>query len=127
MLIKPLFVLTVSLLSLGLLLPPCGAIAQEARGESGAQNTPASAKVHLKKVNLNTASPAKLQELPGVGPELAKRIVQHREKIGKFRKIEELLNVRGMGEKKFQKIKNRLVVYLRPSRRSLSSAEPVAG
>ncbi len=110
MLTKPLFVATVFLLCLGLSLPPCGAMGQEAKGDSGVRNTPANAKVHLKKVNLNTASPAKLQELPGVGPELAKRIVQHREKIGKFRKIEELLNVRGMGEKKFQKIKNRLVV-----------------
>jgi competence protein ComEA len=45
-----------------------------------------------------------------VGPSIAKRILDHRTKNGKFNKIEEILNVKGIGEKKFQKMKDRLVV-----------------
>jgi competence protein ComEA len=62
------------------------------------------------KINLNKATLDQLQTLPGVGPALAARILEHREKAGKFKRIEEILNIKGMGEKKFQKIKDRLVV-----------------
>jgi len=62
------------------------------------------------KVNLNTASAEQLETLPGVGPALAKRIIEHRTKAGKFTKIEELLNVKGIGEKTFQRMKDRLTV-----------------
>jgi comEA protein len=62
------------------------------------------------KVNLNTATLEQLQTLPGIGPALAERIIAHRAKIGKFTKVEELLNVKGIGEKKFQQFKDRLVV-----------------
>ncbi len=62
------------------------------------------------KVNINTATAEQLQTLPGVGPALAKAIIDHRTKNGKFNKVEELLNVKGVGEKKFQKMKDRLVV-----------------
>jgi comEA protein len=62
------------------------------------------------KININTATVEQLQVLPGIGPALAKRILEHRAKVGKFNRIEEILNVKGMGEKKFLKIKDRLVV-----------------
>jgi comEA protein len=62
------------------------------------------------KVNINTATAEQLQALPGIGPALAKTIIEHRTKNGKFNKIEEILNVRGVGEKMFQKMKDRLVV-----------------
>lgn len=62
------------------------------------------------KVNLNTATAEQLQTLPGIGPVLAKTVIDHRAKNGKFTKIEEILNVKGVGEKMFQKIKDRLVV-----------------
>jgi len=62
------------------------------------------------KVNINTATAEQLQALPGIGPVLAKAIIDHRAKNGKFSKIEEILNVKGVGEKMFQKIKDRLVV-----------------
>jgi competence protein ComEA len=62
------------------------------------------------KVNLNSATIDQLQTLPGVGPAIAKSIVEHRTKVGKFSKIEEIINVKGIGEKKFQKIKDRLIV-----------------
>ncbi len=62
------------------------------------------------KVNLNTATAEQLQTLPGVGPAMAKRVLEYRAKVGKFTKVEEILNVKGFGEKRFQKIKDRLLI-----------------
>jgi competence protein ComEA len=62
------------------------------------------------KVNLNTATIEQLQSLPGIGPATAKSIVEYRTKAGKFNRIEEIINVKGIGEKKFQRIKDRLVL-----------------
>ncbi len=62
------------------------------------------------KVNLNSATAEQLQSLPGIGPAIAKSIIDYRTKVGKFNRIEEIINVKGIGEKKFQKIKDRLVV-----------------
>jgi competence protein ComEA len=56
------------------------------------------------KVNLNTATVEQLTTLPGVGPKLAARIVEYRQKSGSFRSTQELINVRGIGEKNFAKI-----------------------
>ena len=56
------------------------------------------------KVNLNTASVEQLTTLPGVGPKLAARIVEYRQKSGSFRSAKELMNVQGVGEKNFAKI-----------------------
>jgi competence protein ComEA len=56
------------------------------------------------KVNLNTASVEQLATLPGVGPKLAARIVEYRQKSGTFRSTQELINVKGVGEKSFAKI-----------------------
>ena len=61
-------------------------------------------------VNLNTATAAQLEEVPGIGPATAKRIIEYREKNGSFKKIEELMNVKGIGEKSFLKLKNRVTV-----------------
>ena len=62
------------------------------------------------KINLNSATAEQLQTLPGIGPATAKSIIEHRTKIGEFSRIEEIINIKGIGEKKFQKIKDRLVV-----------------
>ena len=61
-------------------------------------------------VNLNTASAVDLESLPGIGKSTAQRIVEYRQKSGGFKKIEELMNVKGIGEKSFLKIKSRLTV-----------------
>ena len=62
------------------------------------------------KVNLNTASVEQLTTLPGVGPKLAARIVEYRQKSGTFRSTQELINVKGIGEKNFAKIETWLSV-----------------
>jgi competence protein ComEA len=61
-------------------------------------------------VNLNTATVAELQTLPGIGARVAARIVEYRESKGPFKKIEELMNVQGIGEKSFLKLKPQLSV-----------------
>jgi len=61
-------------------------------------------------VNLNTATAAQLGTLPGIDPKTADLIGQYRQKNGPFKKIEEIMNVRGVGEKSFLKLKSRLTV-----------------
>jgi competence protein ComEA len=61
-------------------------------------------------VNINTASVTDLQALPGIGAKTAARIIEHRQKNGPFKKIEELMNVRGVGEKNFLKLKPQISV-----------------
>jgi len=56
------------------------------------------------KVNINTASVEQLSTLPGVGEKLAARIIAYREKSGSFSTPQELMNVRGIGEKNFQRM-----------------------
>jgi competence protein ComEA len=56
-------------------------------------------------LNLNTATLAQLEALPGVGPTLAARILEHRQKNGPFKKVEELMNVQGIGEKNFLRLR----------------------
>ncbi len=61
-------------------------------------------------VNLNTATAEQLDSLPGIGAKVAARIIEYRQKNGPFKKIEDLMNVRGIGEKNFLRIKDRITV-----------------
>jgi competence protein ComEA len=61
-------------------------------------------------ININTATAAQLEALPGVGARTAQAIVDHRQKNGGFKKIEELMNVKGIGEKSFLKLKPMVTV-----------------
>lgn len=65
-------------------------------------------------VNLNTATSPELQQLPGIGAKVAARIVEYRQKKGPFKKIEELMNVQGIGEKTFLRLRVQITVGVKP-------------
>ena len=67
-------------------------------------------------VNLNTATQAQLEVLPGIGAKAAQRILEYRQKNGSFKKPEDLMNVKGIGEKAFLKLKPYLTVADRPDK-----------
>jgi competence protein ComEA len=58
-----------------------------------------------KRVNVNTASQEELEALPGIGPEMAKRIIEYRKTSGGFATIDDLKNVSGIGDKVFMRLK----------------------
>ncbi|MGQ9800336.1 MAG: ComEA family DNA-binding protein [Candidatus Saccharicenans sp.] len=74
---------------------------------SYAQNQP---KAGTTKINLNTATVAELQTLPRIGPKVAQRIVDYRTQNGPFKKVEDIMKVRGIGEKVFNQIKDLITV-----------------
>ena len=61
-------------------------------------------------VNINTATQTEFEELPGIGPSIASRIVEYREQNGKFKTIEDIKNVTGIGDNKFENIKEYIKV-----------------
>jgi len=61
-------------------------------------------------LNINLASEKQLQTLPGIGPVLSKRIIEQREKKGGFKSTQELKEVSGIGDKKFERLKNLVTV-----------------
>ena len=67
-------------------------------------------------INLNTATIEQLEALPGIGPKTAQLILEYRQKSGGFKKVEELMNIKGIGEKSFLKLKPMLVVTARPEK-----------
>lgn len=62
------------------------------------------------KININTATLAELDNLPGIGPSTAQKIIEYREENGKFKKIEDIQNVKGIGEAKYEDIKEKITV-----------------
>ena len=62
------------------------------------------------KININTANSEELQSLKGIGPSTASSIIAYREEYGGFSSIEEIMNVKRIGEKTFAKIKDRISV-----------------
>jgi competence protein ComEA len=61
-------------------------------------------------LNLNTATKKELEALPGIGPAIAQRIVEFREKKGGFKRVEELLVIPGISEKKWKGIRDKVEV-----------------
>lgn len=66
--------------------------------------------VSEKQININTATAEELQEIKGIGPKIAQRIVSHRESLGKYTTKEQLMQVKGIGEKFFENIKDYVTV-----------------
>ncbi len=87
-------------------LPPHDLLAQEPPARTTSERPAA--------LNLNAATETQLEALPGIGAATAARIVEYRKKNGAFKKVEELMNVKGIGEKSFLKLK--ALITVAPSR-----------
>ena len=61
-------------------------------------------------VNINTASEKELDSLPGIGPAMAKRIVEYRESNGSFQSVADLKKIKGIGEAKFNKLQDKICI-----------------
>lgn len=72
--------------------------------------SPASSPQQSGKVNINTAGSAELDSLKGIGPVLAERIIEYRNANGPFKSIEEIINVKGIGPKTFEKFKDEITI-----------------
>lgn len=59
----------------------------------------------IQKININSATKSELMSLPGIGEAMAERIILYREEHGVFKKITDMKNVKGIGEKKFDNLK----------------------
>ncbi|EFL44658.1 comEA protein, partial [Fannyhessea vaginae PB189-T1-4] len=89
--------------------------ASSSRGRAGGkaakgdtQNTHTSPRAG--KISINKASAANLETIPGIGPSTAQHIVADRAQHGKFKRLEDLMRVKGIGKKKFEKIKPHIVL-----------------
>ena len=69
------------------------------------QNQRKAANLQAMAIDINKATTLDLQKLPGIGPSLAKRIVAYREKNGPFKRVEDLMAIKGIGFKKWKKIR----------------------
>ena len=99
--------LILALAMAALVLAPAAAQASQ---KTKAAKPAASSAAPSSPVNLNTATQQQLESLPGIGPRAAERILEYRQKNGSFKKIEELMNVKGIGEKSFLKLKPLITV-----------------
>ncbi len=95
-------------LGVGLTTVPADSFAKDTAKETTASklksSTSKSTKAVTSPVNINTASKADLQLLPGVGPVTADAIIAHRKANGKFKSAKDLLSVKGIGEKTLKKM-----------------------
>ena len=61
-------------------------------------------------ININNATQSQLETLPGIGPSIAIKIINYRNEHGKFKSINDIKNVNGIGENKFNNIKNLITI-----------------
>ena len=89
---------------------PVGIITQDTTGGSALSGTGTSNDMANVMVNINTATSAQLQTLSGVGPVTAQKIIDYRENVGKFNKIEDIMRVSGIGQKTFDGFKDKISI-----------------
>ena len=75
-----------------------------------AGNSPAVSSDPSRRVDLNRATASDLEALPGIGPKLAQRVIEHRMSHGLFTKVEDLRQVKGIGHKKFDRLRPHVLV-----------------
>jgi competence protein ComEA len=86
------------------------ALSAAAAGAQGRATGPKPAATAAAPINLNTATADQLATIPGIGEKTAALIIEYRQKNGGFKKVEDLMNVRGVGEKSFLKMKPLITV-----------------
>ena len=62
------------------------------------------------KININTANVSELKQITGIGESTANKIIDYRENVGKFKKIEDIKEVKGIGDSKFESLKNKITI-----------------
>lgn len=77
---------------------------------SGVSTKEETEKNEKQKININTATQTQLETLPGIGPSTAIKIITYRKEKGKFKTIEDIKEVNGIGDSKFEKIKDYITV-----------------
>jgi competence protein ComEA helix-hairpin-helix repeat region len=80
------------------------------KAASAAEATTASKAEAIKLININTASAGELTNLKGIGEKTAQAIIEYREKNGVFKTIEDIKNVKGISDNKFEAIKGSICV-----------------
>lgn len=103
------FALASTIVAVGLaaLLPPA-ALVGEMAGPAAVLQSQSETPQEL--VDINTATAEDLQKVPGIGETLARRIIEFREEHGRFEKVDDLLNVRGIGVASLEKLRRYVVV-----------------
>jgi len=75
-------------------------------------------------INLNSASAAELQQVPGIGPSTADKILEMRKSYGAFKSVDDLLAIKGIGPKRLEKMRKYLTVgKTEQSKKALTSAQ----
>jgi competence ComEA-like helix-hairpin-helix protein len=77
-------------------------------------------------ININTAGAADLQQVPGIGPSTAQKILDTRKSYGTFKSVDDLLAIKGIGPKKLEKMRKYLTVGKPPSKKQSNSPQTAA-
>ena len=85
-------------------------VTEEAGDQVIIEDSDISVKNKESKININTAEIAELEEIPGVGKSTAQKIIEYRKQNGKFKNIEDIKNVSGIGDSKFENMKDKICV-----------------
>lgn len=96
-----------------LYVPKIGEIMSESQTQqstAGASGTAGITSLSDGKININTAGLSELDTLPGIGPATAQKIIDYRTQNGPFKSIDDIKNVSGIGDKKFEQIKDKIKV-----------------